>query len=684
MTLKRQLLLVSLLILVLPWAGCEFMRETESALRTTQQQMLSSTARAIADSLSQYVEAFPPVRSADFRIGEQLYAHPLDGAPVVDGYLEDWPLPPETQRTLTGRDGPIRYVLGTDSQALYLYARVADREVTYSDRAALVADSGPPYADRVRLVSENPPYLEETLTFAAEAPGPLVTYVESSRGFAPEPTVRAWWQDVPGGYSVEARIPLNLLGTHIGLLVDDTDEPDDRPVTAATFSARSPGPLAAPSAELEAIAADLAQPGIRLIVTDSAGWRLASVGDLAPAEPAGLRGASRWLRIAYRALVEPGEEAEFAEPSPDGRETQPYVQSALRGSREAAWFRGDESGRAIVAVAAPVETGGRTIGTVLVQQGTDAILSLTNEGLVRLMNVTLFAMAIVATVLLGYATWLSRRIRRLSVAAESALETDTLSGRLPSADAGDEIGDLSRSFSSVLSRLGEYNEYLRTLASKLSHELRTPLAIVTSSLENLEHEPLGEAARGYTERARDGSERLRRILSAMSEASRVEELMKSVDSEVFDLARVVEPAVGAYADVYPARRFAFARDDGTLRVAGSPELLVQMLDKLVDNAVGFSGEGDTITIKLGAGRPDARIDVDNPGPPLPERMRRRLFDSMVSVRGGDDDKHLGLGLYIARLIAEGHGGRIDADNIDGGVRFSVWLPLDASASAAGD
>ncbi len=674
MTLKRQLLLVSLLILVLPWAGCEFMRETESALRQTQQQMLSSTARAIADSLSQYVEAFPPAAQPDFRIGEQLYAHPLDRAPAIDGYFDDWPLAPETLRTLSGRDGPIRYVLGSDSQALYLYVDVPDRAVLYADRSARVAAAGPPYADRIRLVSANPPYLEESLTFAAEAPGSLITYVENDRGFAPEPTVRAHWQDVPGGYRIEARIPLNLLGTHIGLLVDDTDDPGEPPITSATFSARSPGPLAGPSVELNAIAADLAQPGLRLIVTDAAGWRLASAGTLASDGPAGRRGASNWLRIAYSALVEPGEQAEFAEPSPDGRETRPYVQSALRGSREAAWFRADETGRAIVAVAAPVVTGGETIGAVLVQQGTDAILSLRNAGLVRLMNVTLLAMAIVALVLLGYATWLSRRIRRLSQAAESALETDTLSGRLPSAGAADEIGDLSRSFSSVLSRLGEYNEYLRTLASKLSHELRTPLAIVTSSLENLDHEPLGDAARGYTARARDGAERLRRILSAMSEASRVEELMKSVDSEVLDLGRVVKPAVAAYADVYPARRFELSGEHAGLRVTGSPELLIQMLDKLVDNAVGFSGEGDDITIRLSASGPDARIDVDNPGPPLPERMRRRLFDSMVSMRGGDD-RHLGLGLYIARLIAEGHGGRIDAGNIDGGVRFSVWLPL---------
>ena len=107
---------------------------------------------------------------------------------------------------------------------------------------------------------------------------------------------------------------------------------------------------------------------------------------------------------------------------------------------------------------------------------------------------------------------------------------------------------------------------------------------------------------------------------------------------------------------------------------GSPELLVQMLDKLVDNAVDFSDEADTI--KLGLTDTDGWLvlSIMNPGPPLPERMRTQLFDSMVSMRSGHNSRHLGLGLYIARLIAEGHGGRIEAENVADGVVFVVRLP----------
>jgi signal transduction histidine kinase len=160
----------------------------------------------------------------------------------------------------------------------------------------------------------------------------------------------------------------------------------------------------------------------------------------------------------------------------------------------------------------------------------------------------------------------------------------------------------------------------------------------------------------------------------MSEASRVEELMQHAEAVEFDLYKVLQSTVAAYGDAYPARRFELRTALSQGRVTGSPELLIQMLDKLVDNAVDFSKDDDIIEIHLDQAGEFFVIGVVNPGPPLPERMRSQLFDSMVSVRSGDAEQHLGLGLYIAKLIAEGHGGNISAINTDGGVRFDVTLP----------
>ncbi len=674
MNLRRQLLLVSLLTLVLPWAGVQFIRETESALRAGQQQMLAGTARAVADSLAQYVEEFPAQRPGQRRAGDQLYGQQLESRPEIDGYFDDWTVGRDSLRTLRGADGLIRFCMGLIDETVYLYVEVSDRTVVYATPATAALESGPRHADRISLINTSPPYLEETLTFAAEAPGPVVAYLRNKYGFTSDPTVLATWQDVPGGYQVEARIPTSKLGTHLGIVVSNTADELVAPVRSASFTATTPGEFVTQSAELSEIANSLAQPGMRIIVTDKSGWRIATGGNIASLQPSSSGVGSAWLRIAYNALVKSGQEAALAEPDPGGREQQSYIVQALGGQETVSWFRSTDSGRAVVAVAQPIETNNMMLGAVVLQQGTDAILSLTNQGLARLINVTLIATLLVAFTLLGYATWLSRRISGLSIAAEEALDGDNLRTTLPSALAGDEVGDLSRSFSHVLRQLGDYNSYLRSLASKLSHELRTPLAIVTSSLENLEHEPLNEASANYAARAKGGADRLRRILTAMSEASRVEELMQHAEPEEFDLCKVLNSITAAYRDVYPERQFELVSDVNEAATQGSPELLIQMLDKLVDNAVEFSAEADTITIELNSDSSSLRLTISNPGPNLPDQMRSQLFDSMVSVRPGAGDKHLGLGLYIAKLVAEGHGGKIEADNTDAGVRFTVVLP----------
>jgi len=669
MNLRRQLLLVSLLTLMLPWAGCEFIRETEVALRNGQQQMLTGTARAVASSLAQYDDEFP-ARDPAFPVSDQLYVDQLEFSPKIDGYFDDWSI--EALHTLRGVDGPVRFALGYYEQAIYLFVEVADRNIVYATPQSLVPNGASRHADRVVLATSSPPYLQEAISFAAEAPGQLLSYKQTSYGFAPEPTIAAYWQDYPGGYRVEARIPAGQLGTHLGISVINTSDAQSAGTQSSSFIGRFPGPTRQEIPDLTEVATSLVQADMRMILTDADGWRIAQAGALGSGNEE--RGGSGFVQRVYDVLLEEGDEAILAEPDPLGRERQPYVTAALQGNEARAWFRSTLTGRAVVAVAQPVTVGGEIIGAVVLQQGTDAILSLTNEGLARLIYVTLITTIVVAGVLLGYATWLSRRIRALSVAAEDALDKEQLDRALPSALADDELGDLSRSFSWVLQQLGEYNEYLRTLASKLSHELRTPLAIVTSSLENLEHEPLNETSLSYTARAREGADRLRNILNAMSEASRVEELMKNAEPERFDLRAVLESTTDAYRDVYGARQFVFDAKVDTAKAAGSPELLIQMLDKLVDNAVDFSGDGDTITISLEGDEAMLVLSVANPGPPLPERMRSQLFDSMVSMREGKDSRHLGLGLYVAKLIAEGHGGNITADNIDGGVVFSVSIP----------
>src|SRR6185295_4356544 len=121
----------------------------------------------------------------------------------------------------------------------------------------------------------------------------------------------------------------------------------------------------------------------------------------------------------------------------------------------------------------------------------------------------------------------SLRLRSLRDEAEQAIDSQ---GRVKKLIAGsksqDEVGDLSRSFSTALERLAQYNSYLENLGGRLSHELRTPITVVRSSLENLKLSSLPDEARVYTERAAEGLARLDTILTRMSEATRLESLVR--------------------------------------------------------------------------------------------------------------------------------------------------------------
>jgi signal transduction histidine kinase len=304
-------------------------------------------------------------------------------------------------------------------------------------------------------------------------------------------------------------------------------------------------------------------------------------------------------------------------------------------------------------------------------------LTLRDKALTQLLDFTVITSALAVTLMFGFAAWLSWRLARLRRASESALTRDGLVTHFPETGAADELGDMARAFALLLGRLGEYTGYLRTLAGKLAHEIRTPLTIVRSSLDNLESEPVSPAARTYLNRAREGSERLNAILVAMGAATRVEEAIQGAERSRFDLRALMDSAVGAYRTGFAQRRFMADLPEEPVLFTGAPDLIVQMLDKLVDNAVDFSPEGSSLTLRLRCEPGQLVIEVDNPGPPLAGAGHGQLFESLWQSRSGTDSRpHFGLGLYIVRLIAEFHGGVAEAGNLpDGsGARFRILLP----------
>ncbi|MDH4173030.1 MAG: ATP-binding protein [Betaproteobacteria bacterium] len=386
-----------------------------------------------------------------------------------------------------------------------------------------------------------------------------------------------------------------------------------------------------------------------------------------------------WRRTVGWLIERPNED--FAEAVPDNvLATGRDIASALQGT-PGTRTRRTPDGRAVVMSAAhPVWSGNEVAGAVVVEETTNPIASLRSDALERLLLLTLAAFAGTAALLIGFATRLSQRIRRLRDEAESAIDARGRLARIAAgSDAGDEIGDLSRSFSAMLARLAQHHAYLESMAGRLSHELRTPIAVVRSSLENLKLAATPEEIRTYVARADEGLGRLNTILQRMSEATRLEQSLRTAERERYDLVTVVRGCVEGYRLAYAPTPLALELPGRALEVSGSPDLGAQMLDKLVENAVEFSAPGEAVRIELEDQGRYALLAVHNKGPRLPVQMRARLFESMVSVREtrSGSAPHLGLGLYVARLIAEFHGGAIEAaDAASGdGVVLRVHLPL---------
>jgi two-component system, OmpR family, sensor histidine kinase ChvG len=428
------------------------------------------------------------------------------------------------------------------------------------------------------------------------------------------------------------------------VLVDDRDRRGGVPVSYGTLRSddlHTQGRLLAPSPELSLYLAQFLQPGLRLAVLTPDGRTLARADALA--QSSGLGTEPPLLARLYRRFV-------------DGAGARQLIESG------AAIYDRDHA---------------QIIGRLEVTQTAERWIGLRDRALTRMLNFTLGTSVIAVIATFAFAAWLALRLARLRQASESALTRNGIVTAFPETEARDELGAVARAFALLLGRLNEYTSYLRTLAGKLSHEIRTPLTIVRSSLDNLEAAELGEEQRAYLARARQGSERLGAILMAMGAAGRVEEAIGSAERSACDLTALIDTAVGAYRGAFPARQFAAELPAEPLMVNAAPDLIVQLLDKLIDNAVDFSAAGATITVRLRAEAAYAVLEVDNPGPVLPVQPRAQLFESLWQSRpGGDSRPHFGLGLYIVRLIAQFHGGEPFADNLpDGsGVRVGVRLP----------
>lgn len=728
--LRAKLLLLSSFLFVIPWFGYQYVWEMEKYLRFGQEQTLVGTARALATALHERKNLFNNQASflPTVEQGKDLYGYQLTEAIQLDGLHNDWPsfsqrahFYDRQQQLFTTEPLSLNFKasVGKYDKYLYLFFQVVDnhvifrgnnnRSITNNDYLALSFTDQDNTLNRFIISNKKSGWIS---AFS------VTDTVENTP--TPAPHIQGQWLVTPQGYNVELRVPLKTLGDKIAFAFFDVDQASGDAVSANGSADPSKfdslGTVLVPSPEIERIVKGMRYTNSSIWVVDQHHRVLASAGSLKQASGVwqskeksanASEMSSYWyqfkqkvlLPLYYKILTKPP--TDFIDQLYDARHLNgEHIVSALTGNAKSQWRLTTDKQALVLSAAYPIFIDDTVQGAVIVEETTNGIRTLRNQALEKLFTVILAIMVLGALTFIIFATRISSRIRYLSNQAEHAIDKQgRIIGKMSASASNDEIGDLSRSFTTAINRLSEYNHYLENMSSRLSHELRTPIAVVKTSLENLalqEKQRLADnknyQENPYIDRAQTGINTLNLILTNMSEATRLEQMLVTTEKIEFDLKAVVCGCIAGYQQVYSDITFILKTDISELTFYGSPEHIVQLFDKVINNAVEFS-QDHVITIEFKHHNEQAELLISNNGTLLPEQLSESLFDSMVSLRkthsiqsnslindslrnNTHTQPHLGLGLYIARLICQFHQGKISAHNhhSPNGVTISIVLP----------
>ncbi len=714
--IRFKLVFVSSFLLVIPWLGYRYILEMEVYLRQGQEQVVLGTARALATALNERPELFDEAHYSPARRSDDLYVYPVYYPLALDdGNLLDWQEYQQYEVTYDNRDylrtpvNPARNyakeesllfdaMVGEYNRSLYAYFKVVDDHPVYRSRDALSLIR----SDFLHIAMLAPDGSEiNHFVIAPHEPEFLYPFKVNADFTNPEyeSRISGQWYATESGYEVELQIPLEMLGNKLGFAFYDVDDGEERNVetviaTSNVNSAESLGSLLRPTPEIDRIVDGMGESGSRIQVVDRTGRVLLTVGDIQTAtglmlvNDAPLRSGNRYWNSVNEKVLQPlygriltSPSNEFIDELYTGVTREgAHIDSALKGEPQTQFVTLTDTQTRILGAAHPILAGGEVLGAVVVDQNMNGIRTFRNQALETLFNTMLAVLLTVVLGLLFFASRISQRVRLLRNQAEKIIDdSGRIKNTIVASKTSDEIGDLSRSFSNIVERLTQYTSYLENMSSRLSHELRTPVTVVRSSLENLSMVSSQEESVIYIERAEEGIRRLNTILTNMSEATRLEQMLQTSDKERTDLAAVIRGCVEGYQMAYPGTQFELDIISRPIFVNGVAEHIAQLMDKLIANAVEFSFDERPVKVTCHSMRDHAIVKVINEGPYLPEEMKGRLFDSMISVRPQEKQRqpHLGMGLHIARLIAEFHGGQIRADNLSDaeGVAITVIFPL---------
>jgi two-component system, OmpR family, sensor histidine kinase ChvG len=367
-----------------------------------------------------------------------------------------------------------------------------------------------------------------------------------------------------------------------------------------------------------------------------------------------------------------------------GVETYPGMVGALAGETSVrAWH--DAEGHILLTAALPVQNLKNVLGGVLVMRSGKNIEEAVHG--IQLTVLKLFLWALLVTLWLSI--YLSETIGipllRLAVAAEQVERSLLLKGSIPDfSGRNDEIGVLSAALRNMTEALAERIDAIGNFAADVAHEIKNPLASLKSAVETLMVVQDPERQKKLLAIIEDDVNRLNRLITDISSASRLDSEMTRAPKEPVNMTAFLRD-VASFEETHLnlQGRFTLQIEEG-LWINGNGTQLGQVMDNLIQNAASFLSPAGKITIAALRQEDKVIIHVDNDGPPIPEKKLEAIFERFYSERPESEKfgLHSGLGLSISRQIIRAHKGAVFARNISNvkgqhqGVRFTIVLPAE--------
>jgi two-component system sensor histidine kinase ChvG len=375
----------------------------------------------------------------------------------------------------------------------------------------------------------------------------------------------------------------------------------------------------------------------------------------------------------------------------------PEVATALTGT-SVPIVRVNDKGELVVSVAVPIQRMRAVLGVLLLSTrggDIDNIVAAERWGIVR---VSLFAAAVTIVLSIILANTIAGPVQRLSAAAERVRHSVKARAEIPDfTDRTDEIGHLSGALRDMTNALYKRIDAIENFAADVAHELKNPLTSLRSATETLPLVKTDDSRERLMEIIKHDVKRLDRLISDISDASRLDAELAREDARPVDMAELLRTTVSLFNDIHRddtpevVLDIAYAPGAWPYRVVGHDSRLSQVIVNLLDNAISFSPPGGRVAVLARRVGNEIQIAVDDEGPGIPDENLERIFERFYTDRPQENfGQNSGLGLNISRQIAVAHGGRLWAENRppkgvgrgkgdasvgrSGGARFVMRLP----------